>query len=62
MSKEVFAMFYKQSVNRRQDMMRLAKELEHEDKMQRGFTFWLYEVIYDKFFGYQDTVAKRLMF
>lgn len=59
---QVWNMFWKQSNYRRQDMFRLAKELMKEDKLKRGFAFWVYEIIYDKFFGYQDTVSRRLLF
>ena len=54
--------FYTLDEFKRKDIFRLARELDAEDRQHRGFTFWVHEIVYDKFFGYQDTVAKRLMF
>jgi hypothetical protein len=62
MKERIAKHLYQLPVYQRKDRFRLAQELVKEDKLDRSFWFWIYQIMYDKFYGYQDTVAKRLMF
>lgn len=59
---EVFAKFYEQDNIKRKAIHELTKQLQMEDKLHRSYAFWLFEVVYDKFFAHQDGVSRRLMF
>lgn len=59
---DVFQKLYSLPVYQRNDIFRLADELVQEDRLSRKFTFWVYNIVYDKFFGYQECEARRLMF